>query len=127
MGFEDRYQPLLARRVPRAEVVVGRAYVIHARNGGVGLAVVEDGCLGYRLHREKFGSHYLFVEIDWDHGPPHGTAIPLSAISAAPPDDDTALLAWLRDREGDHRAEIDAAWEVILGFPPSQLRRSAKE
>jgi hypothetical protein len=106
---------------PRNEVVTGCAYVIHARNGGVGKAVMEDGCLGYRLHREKFGRHYLFVEYDWDQGPPHGTAIPLTAIAAEPPDDDTALLAWLGDREHEHRAEIDAAWEVILGFPPSQL------
>jgi len=124
MGFEDRYRPLLARRVAREEVVVGRAYVIHARNGGVGVAVMEDGCLGYRLHREKFASHYLFVEYDWDLGPPHGTAIPLAAIGAEPPADDSSLLAWLRDREDEHRAEIDAAWEVILGFPPSQLRRT---
>jgi len=41
MGFEDRYKPLLARRVPREDVVLGRAYVIHARNGGVGVAVEE--------------------------------------------------------------------------------------
>ena len=122
MGFEDRYQPLLARRVPRDDVTVGRAYVIHARNGGVGVAVMEDGCLGYQLHREKFGSHYLFVEYDWDQGPPHGTAIPLAAIDDEPPDDETARLAWLREREHERRAEIDAAWEVILGFPPSQLR-----
>jgi len=37
-------------------------------------AVMEDGCLGYQLHREKFGRHYLFVEYDRDQGPPHGTA-----------------------------------------------------
>lgn len=37
--FEKRYKPLLARRVPRENVVMGRAYVIHARNGGVGVAV----------------------------------------------------------------------------------------
>ena len=30
---------LLARRVPHDEVIVGRAYIIHARNGGVGVAV----------------------------------------------------------------------------------------
>ncbi|MBA3460587.1 MAG: hypothetical protein H0T46_11530 [Deltaproteobacteria bacterium] len=121
MGFDDRYKPLLARRVPRDEVTVGRAYVIHARNGGVGIAVVDDGCLGYQLHREKFGSHYLFVEYDWDQGPPHGTAIPLAAIAAKPPGDGNARLAWLSDQEGEHRIEIDAAWEVILGFPPSKL------
>ena len=34
---------LLARRVPHDEVILGRAYVIHARNGGVGVAVREEG------------------------------------------------------------------------------------
>lgn len=54
--LDDRYEPLLARRVPADEIVIGHAYVIHARNGGVGVAVNEDGHLGYRLHREKFGN-----------------------------------------------------------------------
>lgn len=125
MGFEDRYQPLLARRIARDDVTVGRAYVIHARNGGVGVAVEEDGQLGYQLHREKFGHHYLFVELDWEGGPPHGTAIPLAAIAAEPPHGEPALLAWLSEQEREHRPEIDAAWEVILGFPPSRLRRSS--
>ena len=99
MGFEDRYQPLLARRIPRDDVSVGRAYAIHARNGGVGVAVMEDGCFGYQLHREKFGRHYLFVEYDGGQGPPYGTAIPLAAIAEEPAYDETARLAWLSDRE----------------------------
>lgn len=115
MSFEDRYEPLLASRVPPSEVVVGIAYVIHARNGGVGVAVDDSGRLGYRLHREKFGHHFLFVEWDWDEGPPHGTAIPLASIAAVPPSDEDELLAWLTDQQNEHRVEIDAAWEVILG------------
>jgi antitoxin HigA-1 len=43
--FDERYAVLLARRVPLAEIVVGRAYVIHARNGGVGVAVREEGTI----------------------------------------------------------------------------------
>ncbi|MCC6898755.1 MAG: hypothetical protein IT377_07255 [Polyangiaceae bacterium] len=114
-SFEDRYEPLLARRIPRDDVVVGRAYVIHARNGGVGVAVDEDGRLGYRLKREKFGDHFLFVEYDWDEGRPFGTAIPLDPIDAEPPTDGDELLTWLTGKEGEHRAQIDDAWEIILG------------
>ena len=119
--FDAQYKPLLARRVPRKDVVIGRAYVIHARNGGVGVAVEEDGSLGYVLHREKWGDHFLFTEFDWDNGPPFGTAIPLKLVEAEPPTDDDELLAWLEKQTEEHRAEIDAAWEVILGFPPGRF------
>jgi hypothetical protein len=115
VGFDDRYKRLLARRIPSSDVVVGRAYVIHARNGGVGVAVKQDGLLGYELHREKFGDHYLFTEYDWDNGSPFGTAIPLAVVSAEPPRGTRDRLAWLRAQEAEHRAEIDAAWQVILG------------
>jgi hypothetical protein len=113
---EDRYTQLLARRVPRADVALGSAYVIHARNGGVGVALEEDGVLGYQLHREKFGSHYLFVEYDWANGPPYGTAIPLAAISEVPPTDDAERLVWLSDQEAKHRTQIDEAWQTVLGW-----------
>lgn len=114
-SFEGRYEPLLARRVPPEDIVVGRAYVIHARNGGVGVAVSEEGHRGYRLHREKFGNHFLFVEYDWDEGPPFGTAIPLGVIDAEPPIDDGELLDWLAEQESAYRAQIDDAWKTILG------------
>jgi len=120
LSFEDRYKPLLARRVPRQDVILGRAYVIHARNGGVGVAVEEDNRVGYRLHREKWGEHYLFVEWDWTDDPNFGTAIPLKLIEAEPPED--GLLEWLSKQQDEHRAEIDAAWEVILG--PETMRRA---
>ena len=113
--LQDGYRLLFVRRVPSAEVVLGRAYVIHARNGGVGVAVDEDGRRGYRLHREKFGSHYLFVEYDWAEGPPYGTAIPLQAIDEAAPVDEVTLLAWLAKQEAAHRDLIDDAWKTILG------------
>ncbi len=115
MALVDRYEPLLARRLSVDGVELGRAYVIHARNGGVGVAVLEDGELGYRLHREKFGRHFLFVELDWDVGPPHGTAIPLQRIEERPPESEEELLAWLAAREDLHRAATDAAWDVVLG------------
>lgn len=106
---------LLARRIPHDEVVLGRAYIIHARNGGVGVAVRDkDGLLGFRLHREKFGRHYLFTEIDWADHDFHGTAIPLRLLPEEPPTDDEALLGWLADREAEHRDEIRAAWREVL-------------
>jgi hypothetical protein len=111
----DRRSALLARRVPREEVVPGRAYVIHARNGGIGVAVHERGLLGYRLHRVKFTSRYLFVEFDWADHDQFGTAIPLRELPDAPPAGDDALLAWLSERELEHAGEIRAAWEEVLG------------
>lgn len=106
---------LLARRVPHDEVILGRAYVIHARNGGVGVAVRDDRLLGYRLHREKFGRRYLFVELDWADHEFHGTAIPLHLLDALPPEGDDDLLAWLADQEAEHRDEVKAAWREVLG------------
>lgn len=109
---------LLARRVPRDEVSPGSAYVIHARNGGVGVAVItRAGTLGYVLHRVKFDRHYLFTEIDWADDDMHGTAIPLRLLEARPPAHDRDLLQWLADREAEHREEIKAAWREVLSFP----------
>jgi hypothetical protein len=126
---EDRCAPLLAQRVPRTDIIIGRAYVIHARNGGVGVAVKEAHArnghpaesLGYQLHREKFDRHYLFVEDDWDEGPPFGTAIPLTLIEEIPPKDETELLAWLSAQEAKYKGQIDEAWRVAL--PPRKAPR----
>ncbi len=107
---------LLARRVPHDDVVLGRAYIIHARNGGVGVAVrTEQGLLGYRLHRVKFDRHYLFTEYDWADSEVHGTAIPLRLIPELPPTDDDMLLSWLADREVEHADEVKEAWREVLG------------
>jgi hypothetical protein len=114
VNLDDRYALLLARRVPLDAIVVGRAYVIHARNGGIGVAVVVEGRVGYRLYREKFGEHFLFVEYDWAEDPQFGTAIPLRALDAEPPENEEQLLAWLSEREVEHKSEINAAWRVIL-------------
>lgn len=105
---------LLARRVPHEAVIIGRAYVIHARNGGVGVAVREEEGIGYRLHREKFGRHFLFTEIDWADHAFHGTAIPLRLLPDIPPTDDVTLLAWLAEREAEHADEVQAAWREVL-------------
>lgn len=106
---------LIARRVPREEVIVGRAYVIHARNGGIGVARQSaDGTLSYTLHREKFGHHYLFDEVDWEDDDRFGTAIPLRLLPDVPPND-ALLLDWLAEREVEHQAEIANAWNEVLG------------
>lgn len=47
---DAQYGSLIARRIPAEEIVPGMAYAIHARNGGVGIAVTEDGKPGFRLH-----------------------------------------------------------------------------
>ncbi len=116
MALYARYEPLLAARVPADEVVLGRAYVIHARNGGVGVAVRdEDGRLGYRLRRVKFDRIYLFTEWDWDEGEPFGTASPMALVEELPPESDDVLLDWLKARQEEHQERIDAAWRVVLG------------
>ena len=101
---------LLARRVPPNGVVLGRAYLIHARNGGIGVALRDEGRLGYRLRREKFGDVYLFVEWDWDEGAPHGTAIPLELLGESPPDNQDELICWLAAQEAEHSAEVQDNW-----------------
>lgn len=114
--LRSRYASLLARRVPRSEIETGRAYVIHARNGGAGVAVDADGVRGYRLHRVKFGQHYLFVEYDYEDDDTFGTAIPLALIPDKPPDDEADLLQWLREKELANQGAIAAAWSTILGY-----------
>ena len=126
MKLDDRYALLVARRVPLDTIVLGRAYVIHARHGGVGVAVREDGRVGYRIHRKKWDEHYLAVEYDWAEDRQFGTAIPLRALDAAPPKDEEQLLAWLTAQEAEHKAEIEAAWRVVLGgmFPAEVAKES---
>lgn len=89
--------------------------MIHARNGGVGVARQgEDGVLSYTLHREKFGHHYLFDEYDWEDDDRYGTAIPLRLLPDMPPEDEQ-LLDWLAEREVENEAEIANAWHEVLG------------
>jgi hypothetical protein len=110
----DRHDSLLARRIPRESIVPGRAYRIHARNGGIGIAEMDQERLGYVLHRVKFGSHFLFVEWDWEEGVPYGTAIPLVELTETPPTDRDCWLDWLSQREIEHKETIQATWTEIL-------------
>lgn len=111
---------LIARRVPREAVILGRAYVIHARNGGVGVARQgDDGMLSYTLHREKFGQHFLFDEVDWEDHDQYGTVIPLRMLPDMPPEDER-LLDWLAERQVENEAEITSAWNEVLRRPPAR-------
>lgn len=125
MGISDRRASILARRIPIDQIEQGRAYVIHARNGGVGIATRErhhhEAELGYVLHREKFGNHFLFTEYDWEEGPDakdglkgSGTAIPVLLIDEVPPADRADWLDWLAVQEKKFRPIRDAMWAVML-------------
>jgi hypothetical protein len=54
--------------------------------------------------------------------PQFGTAIPLRALDAEPPEDEEQLLVWLTAREAEHKSEIEAAWRVVLGGAPAAER-----
>ena len=41
--------------------------------------------------------------------------IPLRLLPDVPPTEDAALLAWLAEREVEHKEEIKAAWREVLG------------
>ena len=116
MTLPDEYgvEVLLKRRVPVDQVKLGRAYVIYARHGGVGVAVEKLDRLGYMLHRHKFGNHYLFCEFDWET-PRYrdGTAVPVFAIEEAPPEDEERWIDWLDAQEHLHQQQIDEALDEV--------------
>ena len=118
------HAPLLAQRIPREDIEPGVAYRIHARNGGIGVAVLDQdrGMLGYRLRRTKWERVYLFTEWDWADSDDHGTAIPLERLADRPPQGEEELLAWLETQETRHEAQIRAAWDTVLGRGSGQGR-----
>jgi hypothetical protein len=112
MLFQEKN--LLPKRISKQEIILGRAYIIHARNGGVGIATTEslghnNDVLCYTIRRNKFGNTYLFNEYDWDEDPIFGTAIPLRMLEEIPPKEED-LLAWLIDKELLYRDEIEKTW-----------------
>lgn len=100
-------------RIPYSEIILGRAYLISARNGIVGVAV-RNQVLEYRLRRVKFNNIFLDDEIDWEDSTIHGTAIPLKLLEEIPPTNQTLLLDWLKEQEAKYRPEIDKIWTKIL-------------
>ncbi len=104
---------LLARRIAPDDNVTGMAYVVFARNGGVGVAERVDGHLGYQLLEGDGGRPSLDLEWDWSAGPPFGTVIPLLEVTAPSPLDKAELLPWLLDREEEYAVEVAAAWKMF--------------
>lgn len=110
MFHEFQIKELLPKRIPRAEIILGRAYIIHARNGGVGIASEHNGQIEYTLHRIKFDNHFLFPETDWEDDEHFGTAIPLRLLPNIPPENKEEWLDWLAELEQEHKEEIIATW-----------------
>lgn len=111
------YEKSYAKRIPVSEIRKGNAYLIHARNGRVGMAVNENGHLGYMIRREKFGDVYLFVEYDFD-GDFFPTAIPLKDLGPAPV---PLTVEWLAEQESKISPEEDP-WSSTTTYIPSPPR-----
>lgn len=63
--------------IPLSECKRGHLYRINSRNLSLG---VYDGNWGFIGIRTKFGDRYLFTELHWDTGPPHGTVKPIEEL-----------------------------------------------
>lgn len=103
---------LLARRFAPEGIVPGRAHVIFARNGGVGVAERVDGHLGYQLLVGD-GGRRLDQEWDWSEGSPFGIELPLREVPAPPLVDKAEQISWLLAREEQYAVEVAAAWQIV--------------
>ena len=114
----------LERRVPRDQLQLGHAYVIHARNGKVGIwahmpeRVRPASQYGFKLRRVKFSNVFLDDEQDWEDCQHHGTAIPLHDLGPAPELEGDALLAWLEAKTKESEPWMKAFWEDFKGWNP---------
>lgn len=70
-----------ADRIPIDDCRPGWLYRVYSRNLNLGIYREDRGFVGIR---HKMGGRYLFTELHWDIGPPHGTANPLKAICECP-------------------------------------------
>lgn len=103
------------------ELVDGAFYRITCRNANVG--VWRKDQQGFEIPREKFGSHYLFVEYHWDNGPPFGTSRPWERLEDLPPEalgDEGCLLRFMMWRNAEVRFQEHlrrhvgvSAWEPL--------------
>ena len=108
--YAEYQEQLLTKRIPREDIIFGRAYIIHARNGGVGIARQNSDQIEYTLHRVKFGNHFLFPEVDWADDDNFGTAIPLQLLEDIPSTDESEWLDWLAEMEEKYKEEVKATW-----------------
>jgi hypothetical protein len=67
------------RYLPMDRLEEGCAYLIHARNGYIGIWSGEKR--GFTLLRKKFESLFLSIEYHYDTGAPFGTAKPFVKVS----------------------------------------------
>lgn len=110
--MHDFQKELLTKRIPHDEIILGRAYIIHARNGGVGIASKNGDQIEYTLNRIKWGANFLDNEIDWEDHEFHGTAIPLRLLPDSPPENREEWLDWLAVLEEVHEEEIASTWGI---------------
>lgn len=88
-------------------MTTGHLYRIRSRNLPYG---VYDGRGGFIGIREKFGSLYLFTEIDYDLGAPYGTVTVLEDLGPVP-EGVEPVEAWWADN-ADHRWPFGVACDV---------------
>lgn len=120
MGYDyPQEKVLIPKRIPLDQVELGKAYIIHARNGGVGIAVkvectirgVVKEQVNYTIRRIKFDPDpFLFDEVDWEEDKHFGTAIPLRKLEEEPPENRDDWLAWLVQLEETYKEEIEDTW-----------------
>jgi len=113
------HEALNEKRIPLEDLKPGYLYIIHARNGKVGVYRHNPGSRHHSDHefdlpRTKFGSTFVDQEYDWSSGPPYGTAIPLKEVGPVPEGVD--LLSYLRVEqhrlESEHTALTKDEWEA---------------
>ena len=107
------------KRIPLGDLKPGYLYIIHARNGRVGVyrhnpdANDPQWRHEYDLPRTKFGRTYVDQEYDWETGPPFGTAIPLKEVGPVPENVEDLLAYLVAEQERltpEHEALTKDAW-----------------
>lgn len=100
-------------RIPPESIEIGRAYLIGARNGGVGVAARDETGLRYIIAREKLGRWFLCGEADRSER--FGSAVPFRMLPEIPPESED-LLSWLLDRQEEkNEPEMQLAFYAALG------------
>ena len=70
------------KKIPMSELKNNYLYEIDCRNQNRGVWI--EAQQGFQIARKKFDSTFLFVEYDWETGPPFGTARAFKEIEKAP-------------------------------------------
>jgi hypothetical protein len=70
------------KKIPMSELKDGYLYEIDARNQNRGIWF--ESVKGFEIARRKFDDVFLFIEYEWETGPPFGTARAFREIEKAP-------------------------------------------